>query len=63
MDIIEKFIRENCWRFPKGYPDLSNPKDKALLFELVKKLQLEEEEQQMYSYGDLIKLIQTKKIP
>ena len=61
MDIIEKFIRDNCWRFPKGYPDLSNPKDKALLFELVEKQQLEEEEQQMYSYEDLMRLIQTKK--
>jgi hypothetical protein len=35
MDIIEKFIRENCWRFPKGYPDINNPEDKALLFELL----------------------------
>jgi hypothetical protein len=61
MDSVEKFIRDNCWRFPKGYPDLSNPKDKALLFELVEKQQLEEEEQQMYSYEDLMRLIQTKK--
>ena len=21
MDPIEKIIRENCWRFNKGYPD------------------------------------------
>jgi hypothetical protein len=21
MDIVEKIIRENCWRFDKGYPD------------------------------------------
>ena len=21
MDALEKLIRENCWRFPKGYPD------------------------------------------
>ena len=61
MDIIEKFIRENCWRFPKGYPDINNPKDRELLFELLKKEQLREEEQQEYSYEDLMRLIQTKK--
>ena len=21
MDIVEKIIRENCWKFDKGYPD------------------------------------------
>lgn len=61
MDIIEKFIRENCWRFPKGYPDINNLEDTKLLFELLKKEQLQEEEQQAYSYEDLMKLIQTKK--
>jgi hypothetical protein len=44
MDIIEKFIRENCWRFPKGYPDINNPEDRKLLFELLEKQQLQEEE-------------------
>ena len=61
MDIIEKFIRENCWRFPKGYPDMSNSEDRELLFELLKREQLQEEEQQTYSYEDLMKLIQTRK--
>jgi hypothetical protein len=35
MDIIEKFIRRVSWKFPKGYPDINNPEDKALLFELL----------------------------
>ena len=35
MDIIEKFIRENCWRFPKGYPDISNPSDRELFNKLL----------------------------
>ena len=61
MDIIEKFIRENCWRFPKGYPDINNLEDRELLFELLKREQLQEEEQQAYSYEDLMKLIQTRK--
>jgi len=61
MDIIEKFIRENCWRFPKGYPDINNSKDKALLFELLEQHTIKEEEQAQYSYEDLVKLIQSKK--
>lgn len=61
MDIIEKFIRENCWRFPKGYPDINNLEDRELLFELLKREQLQEKEQQAYSYEDLMKLIQTRK--
>lgn len=35
MDIFDKIIQENAWRFPKGYPDIDNPKDKELLFKLV----------------------------
>ena len=35
MDIIEKFIRENCWRFRKGYPDISDPLDRELLNKLL----------------------------
>ncbi len=34
MDIFEKIIQENAWRFPKGYPDINDPKDKELLFKL-----------------------------
>lgn len=34
MDIFDKIIQENAWRFPKGYPDLNNPEDKELLFKL-----------------------------
>ncbi|MBC8295586.1 MAG: hypothetical protein H8E55_07310 [Pelagibacterales bacterium] len=31
MDILEKIIRENCWKFDKGYPDMDIPKDVLLL--------------------------------
>jgi len=34
MDIFDKIIQENAWKFPKGYPDLNNPEDKELLFKL-----------------------------
>lgn len=40
MDIFEKFIRDNCWKFPKGYPDLNNPEDKELLFKLLEEIQI-----------------------
>lgn len=40
MDIIEKFIRENCWKFPKGYPDINNSEDKRLLFKLLEEIQI-----------------------
>ena len=35
MDIIEKFIRENCWKFPKGYPDINDLEDKKLFNKLL----------------------------
>lgn len=31
MDILEKIIRENCWKFDKGYPDMDNDQDVLLL--------------------------------
>jgi len=34
MDQFDKFIKSVAWKFPKGYPDINNPKDKAMLFEL-----------------------------
>jgi hypothetical protein len=34
MDILEKFIRQVSYRFPKGYPDMNNEADRKLLFEL-----------------------------
>jgi hypothetical protein len=34
MDILEKFIRQVSYRFPKGYPDMNNEVDRKLLFKL-----------------------------
>lgn len=34
MDKLEKLIRDNCWRFSKGYPDINNESDRKILFEL-----------------------------
>ena len=31
MDILEKFIRNIAYKFPKGYPDMKDPNDALLL--------------------------------
>ena len=58
MDILEKIIRENCWKFDKGYPDMDIPKDVALLNEIVEgyKYKIKEEEKKI-SKADLVNLI------
>ena len=34
MDVIDKLLKEISYKFPKGYPDMGNPKDVELLNEL-----------------------------
>jgi hypothetical protein len=31
MDILEQFIRDIAYKFPKGYPDIKNKQDYLLL--------------------------------
>jgi hypothetical protein len=38
MDSIEKFLRNVSYKFPKGYPDINDPKDKERLFEMIKEI-------------------------
>ena len=58
MDILEKIIRENCWKFDKGYPDMDIPKDVALLNEIVEgyKYKIKEDESKIKK-SDLVNLI------
>lgn len=35
MDKLEKLIRDNCWKFPKGYPDMDNESDRNTLLSLL----------------------------
>tara|TARA_R110002126_G_scaffold73541_4_gene183364 strand:+ start:804 stop:2063 length:1260 start_codon:yes stop_codon:yes gene_type:complete len=35
MDVYEKFLRSICYKFPKGYPDMSNEEDVLLLESLL----------------------------
>ena len=57
MDQIEKIIRENCWRFDKGYPD--SQEDIDLLKSLIEsQLQEQEEDELSQLKAQLIKTIQ-----
>ena len=44
MDIITKYLNNIAYKFPKGYPDINDPKDKTMLFELI--------EQQLNLFSD-----------
>ena len=35
MDAFDKILKEYSWKFPKGYPDINDKADKALLFSIV----------------------------
>lgn len=35
MDILDKFLHSISYKFPKGYPDMDNPKDVSLLESLI----------------------------
>lgn len=64
---IDKLITEWSWRCKKGYPDLNNPEDMAILKEILHQydITLEEveeriEEQEEITVNDLIDLIKSK---
>jgi hypothetical protein len=44
MDILEQFIRSISYKFPKGYPDMKDPKDVFMLYEEFKKIGIDVEE-------------------
>lgn len=44
MDNITKYLHKIAYKFPKGYPDMDDPKDKDMLFELIKTVTEAEEE-------------------
>ena len=38
MDVLEKFLNSITYKFPKGYPDMKDPKDVELLHEMINKV-------------------------
>ena len=55
MDALDLFFKKYSYKFPKGYPDMDDPNDKEMLFEIVKKLT--EEEKPKFNKQDLIDYI------
>ena len=63
MDIVEKFIRQISYKFPKGYPDMNNEHDVVLLNSLLERLgvslnELEKEEKPDYD-SEILNLLTT----
>jgi hypothetical protein len=48
MDVFDKILKENSWRFPKGYPDMNDPTDKKLLFSIVEEYKIIKESSEVY---------------
>jgi hypothetical protein len=44
MDILEQFLHSIAYKFPKGYPDMKDPKDIFMLYEEFKKIGINVEE-------------------
>ena len=59
MDPIEKIIRENCWRFDKGYP--STEEDFSYLKTIIESTIKEQEEEEI-SKDDIKKLIDSTEL-
>jgi hypothetical protein len=49
MDPITKYLHKIAYKFPKGYPDMDDPKDKAMLNEMINNLIKEDEEEDLKS--------------
>jgi len=44
MDVLEQFLYSIAYKFPKGYPDMKDPKDVFMLYEEFKKIGIDVEE-------------------
>ena len=55
MNVIDKFLKQYSYRFPKGYPDMNNLEDKALLYEILEELDVINENFRPLSFFDLKK--------
>ena len=58
MDNITKYLNKISYKFPKGYPNINNPEEKARLFEMVNNLIKEEEADGVVSKEEIIKVLQ-----
>ena len=59
MDVLDKFFTKYSYKFPKGYPDMNDPKDKKMLFEIAYGLVNEEKSPDgVVSKEEIIKVLQ-----
>ena len=60
MDNITKYLNRVAYKFPKGYPDVNNPKDMKMLMEMVNGFIKEEDEATdgVVSKEEIIKVLQ-----
>lgn len=59
MDSLDKFLNSVAYKFPKGYPDMNDPQDKAMLFEMVSELVTEDEKADgVVTKDEVIKVLQ-----
>ena len=54
MDALDLFFKKFSYKFDKGYPDMDNPKDKKLLFELIQKITQEENKISLIKEGSKV---------
>jgi hypothetical protein len=53
MNVITKFLEQYSYRFPKGYPDLTDPADKKLMREILSEIGINEKEETNSSFDEL----------
>ena len=60
MNVITKFLEHYSFRFPKGYPDMNNLEDKALLYEILAELDVLDEVNGSALANEAIEAIKSK---
>lgn len=64
IDVFDKLLKENNWKFPKGYPDISNKEDRDLLESIINGyLSEEEEEVELEDDKEILNIKTNAKIP
>jgi hypothetical protein len=66
MDVLDKFFTKYSYKFPKGYPDVKDPKDKEMLFNMVNELVESKQliKEQSEEYDEVIKnALKVEEIP
>jgi hypothetical protein len=63
MNVITRFLEYYSYRFPKGYPDMNNLEDKALLYEILAELDIQLDEGSLNQNSKKAKDILFQKYP